>query len=129
MLSSASRSLSKFVLPEKLQDFWNFTLFQTKKHQHASSNPVYHQHFYLVVHIIFSKKVFHWSRTSWVCLALYLKSPLLDSLLHMVITSFYTNWSIWIQLEKGQDAEKLREGGGGDKKALEMGGQSIMGDC
>ena len=46
-------------------------------------------------------------RTAWVCLAFYLKPPLLDSLHHMVITSFYTNWSIWIQLEKGRDGVKL----------------------
>ena len=41
--------------------FWDFTSFQATKHQHASSNRVYHQHVYLVVHrFVMSKKVFHW---------------------------------------------------------------------
>lgn len=78
------------------------------KHQHASGNPVYHQHFYLVVHsFVFSKEGIL-LRTAWVCLASYLKPPLLDGLYHILITRFYTNSSIWIQLEKGQDDIKLR---------------------
>ena len=35
-------------------------LSRLQKRQHASSNPVKHQHFYLVLHsFIFPKKVFH----------------------------------------------------------------------
>ena len=45
MLSRSNRSLSKFVLPGKFSDFWNFTSFQAKKDQHTSSNPVYHYTF------------------------------------------------------------------------------------
>ena len=89
-------------------DLWNFTSFQVKKHRCTPSNPVYHQHFYLVVHsFVFSKEGIL-LRTAWVCLASYLKPPLLDGLYHIVITRFYTNSSIWIQLEKGQDDIKLR---------------------
>ena len=62
-------------------------------------------------------------RTAWICLSLYLKPPLLDSFDHMVIKRFYTNQSIWIQLEKGWDAIKL---GSVVKKLIKMGQKPIM---
>ena len=49
-------------------------------------------HICLVVH----RFVLYWGillRTTWVSLALYLKSPLPDSLHQIVITSLYKNWS------------------------------------
>ena len=52
-----------------------------------------------------------------ICLALYLQQPLFDSLHHMVKTRFYTNWSIWMQLEKCWNAVKLW-----GWKILKMGG-------
>ena len=61
---------------------------------------------YLVVlSFVFSKKYFIENCLSLSCLIL------LDSLHHMVITRFYTNWSILIKLEKAWDAIKLVGGG------------------
>ena len=80
-------------------------LSSLRKHQHDSSNPVYHQHQYLKVHsFVFSKKVFHWELLEF---ALYLKPPILDSFSDKFITRFYTNWSVWIRLWIDWDAEKL----------------------
>ena len=42
-------------------EFYNLHLYRLQKHQYASSNAVYHQYFYLVVHsFVFSKKVSYW---------------------------------------------------------------------
>ena len=48
MLRRSNRSLSKFVLPEKfVKSFGILHLSRLQKHEHASNNPVYHQHVYL----------------------------------------------------------------------------------
>ena len=67
MLIRSSGSLSKFEFLGKLEMLESFErifgilhLSRLKKRQHVSSSPVYHQHFYMVVHsFVFSKKVFH----------------------------------------------------------------------
>ena len=58
---------------------------------------------------LFSQNFFSWLAVNyvWVCLAMYLKPPLSDSLHHIFITRFFRNWSIWIQLEKGWGVVKL----------------------
>ena len=51
----------KVCITWKVVGFLEFYIFpDLKKHQRASSNPVYHQHFYMVVHsFVFSKNIFH----------------------------------------------------------------------
>ena len=54
----AQASQSLYYL-ESCRIFRILHLFRLNKHQHASSNTVYHQQFYFVVQFFFSKKEFH----------------------------------------------------------------------
>ena len=67
----------KFCINWKVVGFLEFHLSRLKKHQHASSNPVYHQHFYLVVRSLsFLKRYFTENCLSLSCLILKTNLPL-----------------------------------------------------
>ena len=50
MLSRSGRSISVCITWKAVGFLDSLHISRLKKHQHASSNPVYHQHFYLVGH-------------------------------------------------------------------------------
>ena len=66
----------KVCLTWKVVRFGILHLSRLKKYQHAFSNPVYHQHLYLVVHsFVFSENAFHWELLEFVFLILKTTIP------------------------------------------------------